>query len=199
MEATWLKSPTSQRDPVAVVQSLDIASRVLARDVSSIRMQSTPATLDCCCCPCCPVAKLCLTLCDPCSNSCPLSWWCCLIISPSAAPFFCCPRSPGIRIFSSESAFHMRWPKYWNFSINSSGLLSFRSDWFASSDLRHPIFFMVQLSHPHVTAGKLWLWLPYSSDYSTFAGKVMSPTGFLWSIPSFPSPGVVDQSRVNVV
>ena len=45
MEATWLKSPTSQRDPVPVVQSVDVASRVLARDMSIIRMQSMQGTL----------------------------------------------------------------------------------------------------------------------------------------------------------
>ena len=43
---------------------------------------------------------------------------------------------PSIRIFSSESFLHIRWPKYWNFSFSKSpsneysGLISFRSDWF---------------------------------------------------------------------
>ena len=41
---------------------------------------------------------------------------------------------PSIRVFSNESALHIRWPKYWRFSISPSneysGLISFRSDWF---------------------------------------------------------------------
>ena len=37
---------------------------------------------------------------------------------------------PSIRVFSSELAFHIRWPKYWSFSINEySELISFRIDW----------------------------------------------------------------------
>ena len=87
----------------------------------------------------------------------------------------------------------IRWPKYWSFSFSSSpsndysGLISFRTDWFdlfvvqgilksllqdhnsRASVLRHSIFFMVQLSHLHITTGKtipLTVW--------TFVGKVMS-------------------------
>ena len=88
-----------------------------------------------------------------------------------------------IRVFSSELALHMRWPKYWSFSISPpneySGLMYFRIDWFAllavqgtlqsllqhhSSKvpiLQHSAFFMVQLSHPYMTTGKtiaLILW-----------------------------------------
>ena len=41
---------------------------------------------------------------------------------------------PSISVFSSESALHIRWPKYWSFSFNPSneysGLISFRMDWF---------------------------------------------------------------------
>ena len=65
-------------------------------------------------------------LCPPlspgvCSNSCPSSWWCYLIISSSAAPFFHLPLIfPSIRVFSSESALCIRWPKYWNFSFSIS-------------------------------------------------------------------------------
>ena len=84
---------------------------------------------------------------------------------------------PSIRVFSSESTFHMRWPKYWSFSLSISpsneysGLISFRIDWFdllavqrtlrnlqhhsfKASVLQHSAFFMVQLSHPYMTAGK---------------------------------------------
>ena len=100
---------------------------------------------------------------------------------------------PSIRVFSKESAFPVRWPKYWSlsFSISSSneysGLISFRMnrmDLFAvqgtlksllqhhsskASILQHTAFFMVQLSHPYMTAGKiiaLTIW--------TFVSKVMS-------------------------
>ena len=83
-----------------------------------------------------------------------------------------------IRVFSNESALHIRWPKYWsfNFSISPSseysGFISFRIDCFdlfavqgtLKSLLQHhsskaPIllcsaFFMVQLSHPYMTTGK---------------------------------------------
>ena len=59
---------------------------------------------------------------------------------PSKHVFLCCPLLlpsifPSIRIFSNESALHIRWPKYWSFSFNislcneHSGLISFRMDW----------------------------------------------------------------------
>ena len=83
-----------------------------------------------------------------------------------------------IRVFSNESALHIRWPKYWSFSfsINPSnehtGLISFRTDWLdllavqgtlksllqhhssKASKLQHSAFFIVQLSHPYMTTGK---------------------------------------------
>ena len=82
------------------------------------------------------------------------------------------------QVFSNELALPIRWPKYWNlsFSISSSneysGLISFRINWFdllavqrilrsllqlhssKESILWHSAFFMVQLSHPYMTAGK---------------------------------------------
>ena len=85
---------------------------------------------------------------------------------------------PSIRVFSNESALHIRWPKYWSFSFNISpyneysGLISFRMDWLEllavqgtlksllqyhslkASILRHSAFFIVQLSHPYMTTGK---------------------------------------------
>ena len=100
---------------------------------------------------------------------------------------------PTIRIFSNESALHIRWPKYWsfNFSISPSneysGLICFRMDWLGllavqgtlQSLLQHHsakasilwllASFMVQLSHPYMTTGKtiaLTRW--------TFVDKVMS-------------------------
>ena len=100
---------------------------------------------------------------------------------------------PSIRIFSSESVLHIRWPKYWSFSFNislsneHSGLISFRMDWLdllavqgtlksllqhhssKASILHHSAFFMVQLSHPYMTTGK-----PIALDRRTFVSKVMS-------------------------
>ena len=130
-----------------------------------------------------------------CSNSCPLSRWCYLIISSSTTSFsFCLQSFPAsIRVFSNESALRIRWPKYWNFSFSIStskeysGLISFRTDWLyllavqgtlrgllqhhslKESILWHSVFFMVQLSHPYMTTGKT-----IALTRQTFVGKVMS-------------------------
>ena len=85
---------------------------------------------------------------------------------------------PSIRVFSNESALHIRCPKYWSFSFSISpsneysGLISFRMDWLdllavqgtlksrlqhhssKASILRHSAFFIVQLSRPYMTTGK---------------------------------------------
>ena len=85
---------------------------------------------------------------------------------------------PSIRVFSSESALHIRWPEYWSFSFSISpsneyaGLISFRIDWLIFllskgfsrvfsdttsskvSILRYSAFFIVQLSHPYMTIGE---------------------------------------------
>ena len=86
---------------------------------------------------------------------------------------------PSIRVFSNESVLHIRWPKYWSFSFSISpsnkysGLISFRKDWLdllavqgtlksllqhhssTASILQHSAFFIVQLSHPYMTSGKI--------------------------------------------
>ena len=86
---------------------------------------------------------------------------------------------PSIRVFSNESVLHTKWPKYWNFSFSISpskeyaGLISFRIDWMnllavkgtlrslfqhhssEASVFRCSSFFMVQLSHPYMTTGKI--------------------------------------------
>ena len=105
------------------------------------------------------------------SNSCPSSRWCHPTISYSIFPFSSCLQSfPASESFPNESVFHIRWPKYWSFSISPfneySGLISFRMDWLdllavqgtLESLLQHhsskaPIFwhsafFIIQLSHP---------------------------------------------------
>ena len=120
-------------------------------------------------------------------------------VMPSNHLILCCPLLllpsifPSIRVFSNESALHIRWTKYWSFSFNISpsnehpGLISFRMDCLdlltvqgtlksllqhhssKASILLRSDFFMVQLSHPYKTTGKtitLTRW--------TFVGKVMS-------------------------
>ena len=66
------------------------------------------------------------------SNSCPSSQWCHPAISSSVVPFSCLQSFLASGSFSSESVLHIRWPKYWRFSISSSneysGLISFRID-----------------------------------------------------------------------
>ena len=109
-------------------------------------------------------------------------------------PLLLLPPIPlSIRVFSNESALHIRWPKYWSFRFSISpssehpGLASFRMDWLdllavqgaLKSLLQHhsskasilwcSAFFIGQLSHPYMTTGKtiaLTRW--------TFVGKVMS-------------------------
>ena len=114
---------------------------------------------------------------------------------------------PSIRVFSNDSPFRIRWPKYWSFSVNISpsnehpGPISFRMGWLdllavqgilksllqhhssKASILRVSAFFNIQLAHPYMTAGKnivLNTW--------TFVSKVMSLIFNMWSrfVISFP-------------
>ena len=118
-------------------------------------------------------------------------------VMPSNHLILCCPLLllpsifPSIRVFSNELALHIRWTKYWSFSICSSneysGLISFKIDRFdllaiqetlksllqhpslKASILLHSDFFIVQPSHPYMTTGKtivLTIWI--------FIVKVMS-------------------------
>ena len=101
---------------------------------------------------------------------------------------------PSIKVFANDSALPIRWPKFWRLSFSTSpsneysGLISFRIDWFdllavqgtlkslllqhhssKASVLQHSAIFMVQLSHPYMTTGKiivLTIW--------TFVNKVTS-------------------------
>ena len=127
------------------------------------------------------------------SNSCPE------LVMPSNHLILCHPLLllpsifPSIRVFSSELALHIRWPKYWSFSFSispsneHSGLISFRMDWLdllavqgtlksllqhhssKASILQCSAFFTVQLSHPYVTTGKT-----IALTRQTFVSKVMS-------------------------
>ena len=142
------------------------------------------------------VTQSCLTLCDPAwtaacqpSLSFTFSWSLLKLISvesvmPSKHLILCRPLLllpsifPSIRVFSNESALHIRWSKYWSFSFSISpsneysGLISFRIDRFdllgvqgtlkslfqhhssKASDLRCSAFLMVLFSHPCMTTGK---------------------------------------------
>ena len=154
------------------------------------------------------MVQLCPTLCDPwtAAHQASLSVTHCqsllkLMSTESVMPashlILCHPLLPSIlpsiRVFSSESVLHTRWPKYWSFSFSISpsnefsGLISFRMDWLdllavqgtlnsllqhhssKASILQPPAFFIVQLSHAYMTTGKtiaLTRW--------TFVGKIMS-------------------------
>ena len=116
---------------------------------------------------------------------------------PSNHLILCHPRLllpsffPRIRVFSNESALHIRWTKYWSFNINSSseysGLISFRIYWFNLLAVQGTLksllqyhsskasihwcstFFIVQLTYPYITTGKI-----IALSIWTFVGKVMS-------------------------
>ena len=119
-------------------------------------------------------------------------------VMPSNHLILCCPLLlpsffPRIRVFSNESALHIRWPKYWSFSFNISpsnghpGLISFRIDWLdllavqgtlksllqhhssKAPILQHSALFIVQLSHPYMTTG-----ITIALTRWTFVGKIMS-------------------------
>ena len=100
---------------------------------------------------------------------------------------------PSLRVFSNESALHIRWPEYWSFSFSISpsnvysGLISFRMDWLdplavqgtlrsllqhhssKASILQHSAFFIVQLSHPYMIIGKT-----IALTRQTFVDKIVS-------------------------
>ena len=65
------------------------------------------------------------------SNSCPFNWWCHPTISSSVCLLLLPSVFPSIRVFTNESVLHIRWPKYWNFTISPSsqysGLISLQS------------------------------------------------------------------------
>ena len=127
-------------------------------------------------------------------------------VMPSNHPILCRPLLllssifPSIRVFSSESVLHIRWPKYWrlSFSISPSnkqpGLISFRMDWLdflavqgtlksllqchssKALILQRLAFFIVQLSHPYMTTGK-----NIALTRCTFVGKVILICCLGWS------------------
>ena len=158
----------------------------------------------------CSVTQLCLTLHNPMDSSTPgfpvLHYlpefaqthvhWVDEAIQPSHPlfPLLLLPSIfPSIRVFTTESALCIMWPKYWSFSFSISpsneysGLISFRMDWLdlpavqgtlknllqhhssKASILQCSAFFMVQFSHPYMTTGKT-----IALTIRTFVSKVMS-------------------------
>ena len=142
---------------------------------------------------CCSVIKSCSTLCDSMECSAPGSsvfhylpefvqihvHWVGDAIQPShplSSPSPFASVFPSIRVFSSESALQLRWPKCWSFNISPSneysGLIFFRIHWFdlpavqgtlksllqhhssKASILRHSVFFMIQFSHQYIATRK---------------------------------------------
>ena len=122
---------------------------------------------------------------------------------------------PSIRVFSNESALHIRWPRDWSFSVSPcnehSGFISFRMDWLdllaaqgtlksllqhhrlKASVLWHSAFFMVELSHLYMTTGK-----STALTLRTFVSKVMSLLSNMLSrlVTAF-LPGSRHQARVS--
>ena len=133
-------------------------------------------------------------------------------VRPSNHLILCCPLLlpsvfPSIRVFCNESALPIKWLKYWSFSFNISssneysGLISFRIDWFdlpavqgtlkrlfqhhgsKASLFSRSAFFMVQLSHPYMSAGKtmvLTIWT-FVSKVITLLFNTPSRWPWLWS------------------
>ena len=172
---------------------LSISSCVSFSRLCLSRNQSILPYQICCyqiCC-CCLVIKSCPTLCDPMDCSMPgfpvlhhlLERTHCVndiiqLSHPLCPLLLLPPVLPSIRVFSSELALHIRWPKDSSFSFSNcpsseySGLISFRMDWFdllavqgtlksllqhntsEASVLQHSGFFMVQHSHLYTTTGK---------------------------------------------
>ena len=100
---------------------------------------------------------------------------------------------PSIRVFSNESALHIRWPKYWNFSFNISssnehpGLISFRMDWLDLLAVQETLKSLLPYhsSKASIFSTQLFLWSNSHNPYMTtgktitltrwtFVGKVMS-------------------------
>ena len=129
-----------------------------------------------------------------CPNSRLLSQWCYPTITSSVIPFSSCLQSfPASGSFPMSQSLRIKWPKYWSFSFSISpsnedwGLILFRIDWFdllavqgtLKSLLQHhsskalilwcKAFFMVHLSHPHMSTGKT-----IALTIQTFVSKVMS-------------------------
>ena len=127
---------------------------------------------------------------------------------------------PSIRVCSNESAFRIRWPKYWslNFNISPSnehpGLISFRMDWLdllavqgtlksllqhhssKASILRCAAFFIVQLSHPYMTTGKTIALTTTTKLFQSCPTLCYPIDG---SLPGSPVPGILQARTLEWV
>ena len=131
------------------------------------------------------------------------------VVMPCNHLILCCPLLllssifPSIRVFSSESVLHIRWPQYWSFSFSISpsneysGLISFRMDWLdllavqgtfksllqhlslKASVLQHSACFIVQLSHPYMTTGRKMTIFAYVYLLCVLSVKSLSFAHFL--------------------
>ena len=159
---------------------------VVVQSLNHIRLFATPWTGSC------QVSPFSLFP-GVCSNSCPLSGWCCLTISSSAALFSCVQSFPASGPFPMSRLFPSGGQKHWSFSFSISlsneysGFISFGIDWFdllavqgtlkslhqhhssKASVFRHSAFFMVQLSHLYRTTGKT-----IALTIQKFVGRMMS-------------------------
>ena len=125
------------------------------------------------------------------------------LVMPSNHHIFCRPLFllpsiiPRIRVFSNDSPLRIWWPKYWSFSMNISPsnkhprVISFRIDWFGILAVQetlksllqhhnlkvlilwHSAFFMVQLSYPHTTTGKIIALLPRNNHLNFMTAVTM--------------------------
>ena len=142
------------------------------------------------------VAQSCLTLCDPMpitKSWSPLKPMSIESVMPSNYLILCCPLLllpsifPSIRVFSNELALRIRWPKYWNFSINIShsnehpGLISFRMDWLDLLVVREilsvqipPVTFPSQRPWAEMAA---WEWkpIPYKPIHHLLTLTTLTP------------------------
>ena len=127
---------------------------------------------------------------------------------------------PSIRVCSNESAFRIRWPKYWslNFNISPSnehpGLISFRMDWLdllavqgtlksllqhhssKASILRCAAFFIVKLSHPYMTTGKTIALTTTTKLFQSCPTLCYPIDG---SLPGSPVPGILQARTLEWV
>ena len=147
-------------------------------------------------------------------------------VMPSNHLFLCCSLLllpsifPSIRVCSNESAFRIRWPKYWslNFNISPSnehpGLISFRMDWLdllavqgtlksllqhhssKASILRCAAFFIVQLSHPYMTTGKTIALTTTTKLFQSCPTLCYPIDG---SLPGSPVPGILQARTLEWV
>ena len=130
---------------------------------------------------------------------------------PSSHLILCCPLlllppiPPSIRVFSNESTLHMRWPKYWSFSLSISpsneqpGLVFFRMGWL---DLLAVQGTLKSLLQHHSSKASILPCLVFFTKVTLmqtlFLNLLTSPT-FIYSVDIFHFPNTVSYLFTNVV